>query len=436
MKKGLIISAPSSGSGKTTLTLALLRYLRNGGKSVQPFKAGPDYIDPTFHRASSGVDCYNLDAWAMPPSGIGGLIDWANDDAICIVEGVMGLFDGAETGNRQDGSTGHLAELTGWPVVLVVDASGMAASAAAVVKGFSEFRDGVNVAGVIFNRVGSLRHAQMLERACAPLGIRVLGSLQRNHLLELPSRHLGLVQAGEHAALETFLETAAQTLAASVDVDAVINLARYSRDIGNDRQMLLAPPGKNIAVARDRAFSFIYPAMIKHWCQSGSVIHYFSPLENEAMNAECDAVFLPGGYPELYAEMLSRNENFKQSLRDAARQNKTIYGECGGYMTLGRKLRDKAGKQHDMVNLLNVDTSFATPRMTLGYREFRPVSKGIYPGGDKLRGHEFHFASIESEDTAQRLFEAVDAAGSRLPPMGHVNGSVVGSFAHLICGAA
>ncbi|HEX9702246.1 MAG TPA: cobyrinate a,c-diamide synthase, partial [Rhodospirillales bacterium] len=323
--KGLTVAAPASGSGKTTLTLGLLRRLAGQGVAVASAKAGPDYIDPAFHAAASGRPCLNLDAWAMRPETLGlAAARLATDATVIVCEGVMGLFDGAIVGDAQnrhknddgnDGSTAALSRITGWPVVLVVDAAAQGASAAAVVKGFAEFRPGVRVAGVVFNRVGGDRHAAILKESCraALPEVPVLGCLPRAAGVELPERHLGLVQAGEHPDLESFLESAARLVAEHVDVDALLSLARPFASSINDPASpsvasSVAPPipplGQRIAVARDRAFAFAYPLVIDGWRAAGAEVTTFSPLADEAPEATADAVYLPGGYPELHGGKL------------------------------------------------------------------------------------------------------------------------------------
>ena len=260
MSRGVLIAAPASGSGKTTITLGLLRRLRNTGVAVGSIKVGPDYIDPAFHAAATGRPCFNLDAWAMRPDTLASTIDLAADGAELIVgEGVMGLFDGAPDGM---GSTSDLAERTGWPVVLVVDAGGQAQSAAATVFGFARYRPATRVAGVIFNRIGGPRHGTLLRRACAPLDIPVLGCLPRSAEMSLPDRHLGLVQAAEHPDLEAFIERAAGLVGEHVDVGALAGLAASARLRAGEPGPMLPPLGQRIAVARDIAFAFTYPARI------------------------------------------------------------------------------------------------------------------------------------------------------------------------------
>ncbi len=431
---GFIVAAPGSGSGKTTVTLALLRHFRNAGLRVASAKVGPDYIDPAFHRAAGGGPCLNLDSWAMRPETLMGLIVEAGQDAdLVVVEGVMGLFDGARGGG---GSTAELAALTGWPSVLVVDARGMSASAAALLHGFAHYKPALAPAAVIFNRVGSRRHKSALQAACAPLGLPILGYLTRDAGLALPERHLGLVQAVEHPALEAFLEAAAAAAARDIDCEDLRALARPTTVDAGAAEPALLPLGQRIAVADDEAFAFAYPHVLEGWRRAGASLAPFSPLADEAPAGDCNAVYLPGGYPELHAGKLAGNGGFLEGLQAAAARGAAVFGECGGYMVLGKRLIDAEGEGHVMAGLLPVETSFATPRLSLGYRRMRLGDAGpLGAAGAAFRGHEFHYAeevAAEAGGAVAPLFEAGDAKGEGRGPAGLRQGKVCGSFLHLI----
>ena len=435
MTRGLIIAAPASGSGKTVVTLALLRRFRSDGRAVASVKVGPDYIDSAFHAAATGRPCVNLDSWAMRPETLAALSARAGDGADLVIgEGVMGLFDGAPDGR---GSTADVALITGWPVVLVIDAKGMAASAAALVHGFATHRPEVPLVGVVFNRVSSARHARLLTDACAPLGVPVLGCLPTSDALALLDRHLGLVQAGEHAQLESFLEGAAAAIADHMDIDRLAALARPCR-LDAQRPAAPVPPlGRRIAVARDIAFAFAYPFVLDGWRAAGAEVTTFSPLADEAPEPSADAVYLPGGYPELHAGRLAANRRFLDGLRAAAGRGAAVYGECGGYMVLGRALTDAEGTRHPMADLLPVETSFARPALTLGYRDAELVADGpLGSAGARFRGHEFHYATLLGGEAQTPLFRCHDARGETAGTVGSCAGSVMGSFLHLVDSAA
>lgn len=416
---GLIIAAPASGSGKTTVTLGVLRALKRRGIEIRGAKSGPDYIDPRFHEAACGAPCVNLDAWAMPGSRIQAL---ASGQSPLIIEGAMGLFDGAPPDGK--GSVADLARLLDLPVILVVDAARMAQSIAPVLAGFAHFDPRVRVAGVILNKVGSPRHARILGAALQPLGIPVLGSVARANALAHPSRHLGLVQAGERSDLEPFMESAADLIENSIDLNALASLSKPLPKCDNYKPLL--PPAQRIAIARDRAFAFAYPHILDDWKAMGAEILPFSPLANEPV-PQSDFLFLPGGYPELYAGQLSNALTTMTSLRCHA-DTKPVYGECGGYMLLGDGLIDAQGKRHKMAGLLGLETSFATRKLHLGYRT---VTAAFGPFQGKWKAHEFHYATTLNA-IGKPLFEAEDSEGCSLAPMGLSRGHVSGSFAHLI----
>lgn len=433
---GVIVAAPASGSGKTTVTLALLRALRGKGQKVGSFKVGPDYIDPVFHARASGLPCPNLDSWGMRIETLSGLGDQiAQDVDLVIGEGVMGLFDGALVGQ---GSTADLASLFDMPVILVVDAGRMGASAAALVGGFINHREDVDVAGIIFNRVASEIHADLLKRACDDhFSQPVIGCLPTSLKLELPSRHLGLVQADEKPTLESFLDEAAGIVEKHLDLDQFQRLARpFGLGLYGPAPCPLRPLGQRIAVAEDLAFAFAYPAVLDGWRHAGAEVTTFSPLNDEPPPEDADAVYLPGGYPELHAGRLADSLNFLDGLRRAAARSAFVYGECGGFMVLGDALIDKEGARHAMAGLLPVTTSFENPKRHLGYRSLQLLQPSpLGPAGTTFRGHEFHYASIVEQSEpggAATLFSAKDARGGDKGEQGLVRGSVAGSFMHLI----
>lgn len=413
-----IIAAPSSGAGKTTLTLGILRALHREGVQVRAAKSGPDYIDPHFHAAACKHECMNLDAWAMSPDRIHAL---AAGNGPLIIEGAMGLFDGAPPDGR--GATADLARLLDLPVVLVIDAARMAGSVAPIAAGFAGFDRGVHVAGVILNNVGSERHETMLRTALGRIDMPVFGALHRNAGIHQPARHLGLVQAQEHPDLESFLNHAADLVTASVDLAALLALPSPAFAPAT---ITPTAPAQRIAVARDQAFAFAYPHLLSEWRDAGAEIAFFSPLANDPAPV-ADLIFLPGGYPELHAPQLAANDTFMKSLRIAA-QTTDIYGECGGYMVLGHSLTDADGQTHFMAGLLPLEASFATRKLHLGYRDLL-AEHGPFPG--HWAGHEFHYATTIRSD-GPSLFAAKDAAGTQLPAMGLRKNRVCGSFAHLI----
>jgi cobyrinic acid a,c-diamide synthase len=426
-----MIAAPASGTGKTTVMLGLLRALRDEGLAVQPFKSGPDYIDPAFHRAASGRASFNLDSWAMPGAMLDGLVAAGADADLALAEGSMGLFDGvASSGATGNGASADVARRMGWPVVLVIDVSGQAQSAAATALGFARFDPTVRVAGVILNRVASPRHERLARAGMAAVGLPVFGCLPRRGDLVLPERHLGLVQAVEHGDLDARIAGYAAFLREHVDLAALRDAAT-----GVDRATASAtpmpPPAQRIALARDEAFSFTYPHLLDGWQAAGATILPFSPLADDAPDPAADLVWLPGGYPELHAGRLAAAERFRAGLRAHA-ADRPVHGECGGYMALGDALIDAEGTSHRMAGLLGLVTSYAKRRMHLGYRQARLLAPvGALAAGTRLAGHEFHYCTIVAQPDAA-LADVADADGAALADTGSYRGRVSGTFFHLI----
>lgn len=438
---GLLISAPASGVGKTTLMLGLLAAFRNQGVAVQPFKSGPDYIDPAFHAAASKRASMNLDSWAMRSAQIESLVREAEGADLILAEGSMGLFDGVATpGESGTGASADIAAMMGWPVVLVLDVSGQAQSAAAIALGFSAMRADVALAGVVLNRVASPRHEALIRRGMESAGIGVLGALPRRPQLELPQRHLGLVQAEEQAGLASYLTEAAGFVAAHVDITALRALAAGAAGLEGRAAANTPPPGNRIALARDEAFSFIYPHLIAGWRAAGAAILPFSPLADEAPDPSADTCWLPGGYPELHGGRLAGAARFRDGLRAFARTRR-VHGECGGYMAMGAGLVDATGARHEMTGLLGLVTSIEKRRMHLGYRTAElAVPIPGYGSGARLRGHEFHYATITEQPDAP-LATVLDATGAPVPETGshrtfESGGCATGSFFHLIAEAS
>ncbi|MGI8568025.1 MAG: cobyrinate a,c-diamide synthase [Methylocella sp.] len=434
LARGLIIAAPRSGSGKTMLALGLMRSYRNAGLTVAGAKCGPDYIDPAFHAAATGKPSFNLDSWAMSPALLGALAVAAGEACeLILCEGVMGLFDGVPGEPGRTGSTADVAAALGWPVLLVIDATGQSQTAAAIVQGCASFDPRIKIAGVVLNRVASLRHRHLVSDSIEALGIPVLGALPRDEKISLPERHLGLVQATETAGLDGLLDRIAAFIEEHADTGAILSCARASPGLACAGSPALPPPAQRIAIARDVAFSFLYPHILAGWRNSGADIAFFSPLANEPPPDHCDLCWLPGGYPELHAGLIAGAARFLDGLRRFA-ETRPIHGECGGYMVLGRSLTDQAGHPHRMAGLLGASFSFAKRKLHLGYRQ--ACLAGAHPLGAKgspLRGHEFHYATIEAKSEGDPPFAFVqDAHGGAAQAEGNRRGKVSGSFFHVI----
>ena len=426
---GFLVAAPHSGSGKTLVTLGILRSFRDLGWLVSPAKAGPDFLDPTFLELASGVPCMNLDPWAMRPTLLRHLAS-VSDEHCLVVEAMMGLFDAASDGH---GSPADLASMLGLPVVLVVDCSRQSHSIAALVSGFLHYRPDVHIAGVILNFVVSDRHEAMLREALDSV-TPVLGVLRRDESLTMPSRHLGLVRASELS--PDIISRAASAVSASIDLTFLRSLTRTDTDTPPPTDTLTSPPtfvpplGQRISVACDDAFSFLYTHLLSGWREQGAEIDFFSPLSDESPSSDCDAIFLPGGYPELHAAQLSAADNFAESLRRRS-PDTVIYGECGGYMTLGEGLIDSSGVRHKMCGLLPLVTSFDVPCRTLGYRRLKLLCDCcLGSSGSLFLSHEFHYSSLTSE-SGDSLFSCTDTRGTT-SEVGLRSGLVMGSYMHIV----
>ena len=435
MTPGILIAAPRSGSGKTVITLGLLRAWKRQGVCVQSYKCGPDYIDTGYHRLASGRPAFNLDSWAMDATLLHSLAGEAADADLIVAEGVMGLFDGAPArGASGNGSSADIAAALDWPVILIIDVSGQSQSAAAIAHGFRVLRPDVHVAGVILNRVASARHDAMIRQAMVDVDMPVLGAIPRSAALSIPERHLGLVQSGEQKEVEQTIDAIADMVQAHVDLPALQKAADAFPGT-SAAPYSCPPPGQRIALAQDAAFSFTYAHMLNGWRAVGAEILPFSPLADEAPDRQADAIWLPGGYPELHAAQIANAARFLDGLRFHA-LDRPIHGECGGYMVLGQAIIDAQGRSHAMAGLLGLVSSFAERRLQLGYRQAQLLAPmGGHEAGAALYGHEFHYSTIVDQPDAP-LAHVVDAMGAAVAATGSHRGRVTGSFFHLIAGAA
>ena len=404
MIPALVIAGVASGVGKTTLTVGLLEAFRRRGLTVQAFKVGPDFIDPGFHALVTGRPSYSLDSWMCSREHVVATVAGQAADAdLAIIEGVMGCFDGYE-GKSEEGSTAQVAKWLGAPVILVVDAGAMARSAGAIVLGFERFDPELNLAGVIFNRVAGETHyrwlSESMEAHCRSLP---LGFLPHRESLALPERHLGLVTAAERRLSQGFLDELVQVIERSVDLNGLLTLAQ-SRVApikpSGDRHGGARPPGSSaalvrIGIARDLAFQFYYPANFDLLSAAGAELVFWSPLEDPDL-PEVDALYLGGGYPEVFARQLAQNTAVLKAVREFARSGRPIYAECGGLMYLAEAIEDEAGDLHPMVGLLPTTVRMKPRRLTLGYVEVEVIrDTPLAPAGAIVRGHEFHASRIE-----------------------------------------
>ncbi|MCL6636395.1 MAG: cobyrinate a,c-diamide synthase [Alicyclobacillus sp.] len=431
----LVVAGVHSGAGKTTLTLGLLAALARQGIRVQAFKAGPDYIDPSFHTVATGRTARNLDTWMMPAAAVQEVFWRATADAdMALVEGVMGLFDGQDPFSNR-GSTAELSLFLQAPVLLVLDARSMARSAAAVVKGFQVLDPAVRLAGVIANRVGSSSHLELIraavEDAC---GIPVLGGLPRQPELTLPERHLGLVPAVEHTALNRMLDDLAAAVTAAVDVPRVVALARSAPPLPEPDAQLFAgqaqPPRAVIAVAQDEAFHFYYPENLEllAWC--GAQLRPFRPLHGEPVPADADGLYLGGGFPEQFAAQLSAQRAALASIRTSVQAGMPTLAECGGLMLLAEELVDRQGNVYPLAGVLPLRVRMQERRAALGYREAEALTPSfLLAAGERVRGHEYHYSTAEWRAELPPAYRVTSRRGAAQE--GVVCGNLVAGYTHI-----
>jgi cobyrinic acid a,c-diamide synthase len=440
-----IIAGTHSGAGKTTLTLGIMEALRRRGLRVQPFKAGPDYIDPGYHTALCRRPSYNLDTWMMGAAGVKTTFSRAMDSMdIGIVEGVMGLFDGKYgTKVGEEGSTAHIAKVLGLPVLLVVDAAGISGSVGAVVKGFEKFDHAVKIAGVIFNRVGSQSHYEMLKSAVTEnTGVGVFGFLPAEERIRLPHRHLGLVTRGDvtKGEWERFLRRVGSLVERNVDIEGLLKVLpgvrgkKFSFKSPGQRPSRLNPPTREspiIAVARDNAFCFYYQENLDMLEQLGAKVVFFSPLRDKRLPKGTKGVYIGGGYPELYAPGLERNRPLREEIKRFALAGYPVYAECGGLMYLGRALKGLKGRTSSMAGVFPWTSRMLERRKTLGYREVKArAGCPFLERGATIRGHEYHYSEIAPPTSRiKRVFELSRSGGKGSE--GYLYKNTVASYVHL-----
>ena len=443
MTPTIVIAGVRSGVGKTTIATGIMGALARRGYSVQPFKAGPDYIDPSYHQVACGVPSRNLDTWLLPHATVLELYGKASARRqISVVEGVMGLFDG-HSSLDEEGSTAQLAKLLGAPVLLVADAAMVARSVAAEVLGYQQFDPDLNLAGVILNGVGSPAHLAFCQPQIeATTGLPVLGYLPRRTEFEQPERHLGLIPTVEGTVARQWYDTLIAQVEETIDVGRIVELAQHSASLapslGDAPQVYPAEPQPKraiIAVAQDKAFNFYYQDSLDLLEAWGAEIVPFSPLEDEALPEGAGGVYLGGGFPELFAAELSANRPMLDSIRQAAERGVPVYGECGGLMYLGRSLTGFDGQAHPMAGLLPAASAMSQSRLSLGYREVEALSDGpLLASGQQVRGHEFHWSTLEQPPQVDESVYRVVNQGGR--PDGFRAGSVWATYVHVHLGSS
>ena len=446
--RGLVIAGTQSGVWKTTITLGLIYALRRRGLTVQPFKVGPDFIDPGHHTQAAGRASRNLDGWMLRKDvNLTLFRRHASEAQVTVVEGVMGLFDGYD-GLSEAGSTAQMAKWLGLPVLLVVDARSLARSAGALVHGFATYDPDLELAGVIFNRIGSPTHLHYLCQALSQLdGVKCFGGLPREAELAIPERHLGLFTAEDHPLEEERLEHLADFLEQNLDLDglqASLPVLSFPQETALDSASPPDPcpltPGPftvRLGVARDPAFCFYYPENLELLGQFGAELVPFSPLTDRELPENLHGIYMGGGYPELYAAQLAANEGMKHSIAEKAAAGLPIYAECGGLMYLSQEIEDLDGRSHSMAGVLPLKVRMLKRLKALGYREITLTAACILgPAGTKARGHEFHYSEIAGEpDNLSRLYKITARQGAEAAPEGYCLNNVLASYVHLHFGS-
>ncbi|MFC1958264.1 cobyrinate a,c-diamide synthase [Chloroflexota bacterium] len=438
MSKAIVIAGTSSGVGKTTVATGLMGALTERGLKVQPFKAGPDYIDPSYHTRVTGDYSRNLDTWMLPTNAVIELFNHAaTGKDIAVIEGVMGLYDGRSS-TDDAGSTAELAKLLGASVLLVVDSRKGARSMAAIVGGYRDFDTSLHLGGVILNGIGSERHLKMCREAIEHYtGVPVVGHLPRRDSLTLPERHLGLIPTAEEPVNDEFLNRLVAQCRDTFDIARILQLAEQPGTPEAEPQLF--PPSRKetvarLGVARDRAFSFYYQDnlyLLETW---GGELVTFSPLSDTGLPPDISGLYLGGGFPELYAADLAANEAMKREIKTAAESGMPIYAECGGLMYLGESIRDFQGNEHPMVGAIPVASQIESPHLSLGYRTVQALNDSpILRQGETARGHEFHWSTMKSGATnasAYRILEQNDLQE------GYQKKNLLASYIHLHFGSS
>ncbi|PKH52178.1 cobyrinate a,c-diamide synthase [Tenacibaculum sp. Bg11-29] len=418
MTKQLIISAPSSNAGKTTLTLGLLRLLKRKKNVVQPFKVGPDYIDPKFHELACGKTGVNLDLFMMSQNEIDTNLNFYGKDAqVNCIEGVMGLFDGAK---KDKGSTAEMAKKLQTPVLLVIDAKAVAYSVAPLIQGFVNFDAAVKIMGVVFNRVGSERHYMMLQEACEDIGVHCFGYLANLKNIEIPSRHLGL-NIQEIEKFDSVIDEIADALEKTIQWESILDASKKVNTTSITSKKTTLTKSIKFAVAKDEAFNFIYPHNINAMKQLGEVI-FFSPIHDTEI-PKCDFIFLPGGYPESHLKELSSNTSMLKSIKTFAENNGQIYAECGGMMYLGKSIISESNIAFKMVNYFDFESTIANKKLHLGYRTTK-TNNHIF------KGHEFHYSSLQNDNETTINATVLNARDGETDTKIHKKNKVIGSYIH------
>jgi cobyrinic acid a,c-diamide synthase len=442
--KSIVIAGTHSGTGKTTISIGIMAALRKRGFSIQPFKVGPDFIDPGYHEAVCGIPSRNLDGWMLDKKyNLETFLNHSQGKDISIIEGVMGLYDGHD-GKSEDGSTAQIAKWAKSPVLLVIDARSMARSVAAVLYGFEKYDKKVTIAGVILNRVSSLRHYTYLKDAIeGKCKAKVIGYLPSDSLIEIPERHLGLVTSKENILRREYIKRLTNLIEKFIDIPRLLKIAspieRKRRSLKSNIDTSTAATDRKvkIGVAYDNAFCFYYQDNFDLLKKMGAELVYFSPLKDTSLPPKLDGIYLGGGYPELFAGDLEKNQAMRKEIRMFAEAGGCIYAECGGLMYLGKKIRSFNNRDFKMVGFFPFTAKMETKLSALGYYTVKAVKDTILAKkGEVIKGHQFRYSTLEKiPSSLRRSYQLSKGSRSTTCKEGYVSKNVLASFVHLHFGS-
>jgi cobyrinic acid a,c-diamide synthase len=425
----IVVAGATSGVGKTSIACSIIHGMKSKGYSVQPFKVGPDYIDPTYLSAVSGNPARNLDSWIMGKKAVKESFVKNATSNISVIEGVMGFYDGF-SGGSDSSSTHHIASILEAPVILVLDASRTARSIAATALGFTKFHRNSRIAGLILNKLGSKKHEQMCKAALESLGMPILGCIPKNPEISLESRHLGLIPVIEQTDLKQQIKKITKTVSAYLDIDKIISIAKKAPVLVQTDKEKHQKPKITIGVALDRSFNFYYYDNFDALRRNGAKLEFFSPISDKS-SPQCSGLYIGGGFPEVLGQPLAKNQSMKKSIKKLAEQNMPIYGECGGLMYLTKSI-DYANKKYPMVGLFEAQTSMEK-KMILNYTKARAISNcAMAKKGAKLFGHEFHYSELRSIPKDSRFaYDLSIGVGIKNKKDGLVEYNTLASYMHL-----
>jgi len=425
----IVLAGATSGVGKTSITCSIIHALQKRGFSVQPFKVGPDYIDPSYLTTISKNETYNLDVWLMGQKQVlDSFVSHSNSD-ISIIEGVMGYYDGFE-GNSNYASTHHVASITKSPVILVLDASKTARSIGATALGFQKFHKNSRIVGIILNKIGSKKHEILCRDALEKTKLPIIGVIPKNPTLNLESRHLGLISTYDNKTLKNKLEKTSKIISESLDVDEIIKILKNPVPLSKNKQNPTKKTKVKIAVALDNSFNFYYDDNLNALRRQGASLTFFSPIKDKKI-PKCDGLYIGGGFPEILGTDLEKNQIMKKSIKILSEDNFPIYAECGGLMYLTKSITNDK-KKYKMVGLFDAETVM-TKKMRLNYTKGKLSSKNILSDSlHAFRGHEFHYSQLESVSSDSKFaFNLEIGEGIKNHQDGLIQNNTLASYGHL-----